>query len=331
MKSFIDNLKGDRRELVHKKALPKWARPMLARLTHDRFSDANWIYERKLDGERCLVFGRGNRVDLLSRNRKNLNRSYPELAKAFRDQDISRFIVDGEIVAFEGNLTSFSRLQQRMQTSRKSKTASNVGVYFYMFDLLYLDKYDLTRLDLRSRKKLLKDAFNFGNKLRFTAHRNRNGVKYAREACRKGWEGLIAKDAESRYVHGRSSKWLKFKCVNQQEFVIGGFTEPEGERIGFGALLIGYYESGKLIFAGKVGTGYDDDMLRSLGARLEKLERKKSAFANNDIDTQGVHWVTPKLVGEVGFTEWTEGGKLRHPRFLGLRRDKKAKDVKREN
>jgi ATP-dependent DNA ligase len=166
--------------------------------------------------------------------------------------------------------------------------------------------------------------------LRWTPHRNDDGLQYFRTACRKGWEGLIAKHAGSEYVHGRSKKWLKFKCVMQQEFVIGGFTEPHGERIGLGALLLGFYRDGGLVYAGKVGTGFDDETLEDLRHRLDQIERETSPYDQGDPASDGVHFVSPNLVCEVRFTEWTDGDKLRHPRYKGLRRDKEPEDVHKE-
>jgi bifunctional non-homologous end joining protein LigD len=166
--------------------------------------------------------------------------------------------------------------------------------------------------------------------MRFTPHRNADGERYFDEACRKGWEGLIAKRADSAYAHRRSTDWLKFKCVKRQELVIGGYTDPKGKRTGFGALLVGYYEQGRLRYAGRIGTGYDDATLERLAARLAGLERRSRPFADEDIPERGVHWVTPKLVAEAAFTEWTEDGRLRHPRFLGLRADKAPEEVGRE-
>ena len=163
--------------------------------------------------------------------------------------------------------------------------------------------------------------------LRLTAHRNREGEKYFREACRRRWEGVIAKRAASRYVSRRTRDWLKFKCVNEQEFVIGGYTDPQGTRIGFGALLVGYYEHGRLMYAGKVGTGYDRSMLLDLSRQLRALERPSPPFASDELPRRNVHWVQPELVAQIGFTEVTRGGKLRHPRFVGLRRDKDPREV----
>ena len=330
MSNSILSLTKDEKSRAQEKKMPAWTQPMLARLTHDHFSDENWIYERKLDGERVLAFSRNNNVVLMSRNKRKLNDIYPELVEALKDQDVSQFIADGEVVAFDGDVTSFARLQNRMHAESKKSSRGNVAVYYYLFDLIYVDGFDISDLQLRDRKRILKQSFDFNNRIRYTVHRNKDGEKYHAEACEKGWEGVIAKDARSKYVHSRSSKWLKFKCVNRQEFVIGGFTEPEGERIGFGALLIGYYENGDLRYAGKVGTGYDDELLQDLGGRLKKMERESCPFDEGDIDTKKVHWIRTELVGEVGFTEWTSDGKLRHPRFIGLRHDKKAEEVSRE-
>jgi DNA ligase D-like protein (predicted ligase) len=317
-------------EKLREQAQPKWTAPMLATLTHDPFSDRNWIYERKLDGVRCLAFCKGKKVRLLSRNRKEQNDTYPEIADAVVAQRQRDFVVDGEIVAFEGKVTSFSRLQGRMQLRRAEKARrSSIAVYYYLFDLLHLDGRDTTRLDLRDRKRLLRKAFNFADPIRFTAHRNERGEEFLEEACRKGWEGLIAKRADAPYEHKRSKNWLKLKCVNRQEVVICGYTEPRGERTGFGALIIGYYEGDELRYAGKVGTGYDEETLAKLRHRLSSIERKTSPFAAGPRPSDA-HWVTPKLVAEVGFTEWTEQGRLRHPRFIGLRHDKKAERVVRE-
>jgi bifunctional non-homologous end joining protein LigD len=328
---MIEKLSPQAQEKIKKKAQPDWVEPMLARLTHDHFSDDKWIYERKLDGERCLAFLCNGDVDLLSRGRQNLNHVYPEIVEAFRNRDTPNLIADGEVVAFEGHVTSFARLQGRMHVADESEARnSRIAVYFYLFDLIYVEDHDLAGLDLRQRKVLLRQALRFRDPLRFLNHRNADGEAYLREACRKGWEGIIAKRADSRYAHGRSSKWLKFKCTHRQEFVIAGFTEPHGRRIGFGAILIGYYEGDRLLFAGKVGTGFDHETLDRLRGRFDRLQRQSCPFAGNCPPEKEVHWLSPKLVAEVGFTEWTADGKLRHPRFIGLRRDKDPHEVVRE-
>lgn len=303
---------------------------MLATLTDEPFSDPDWIYERKLDGVRCLVFRGGDQIRLVSRNRNTMNSAWPELVDSLEPDPCRDFIADGEIVAFEGNRTSFSRLQNRIGIESAEKARrTGVAVYLYLFDLLYVEGHDTTKLPQRDRKTLLKRALSFHGRIRFTPHRNESGKAYLEEACARGWEGLIAKDARAAYEHKRSRKWLKLKCVNRQELVIGGYTDPQGARSHLGALLVGYYEDGELRYAGKVGTGFDEKTLARLGERLEELEQKDSPFRER-IHESGAHFVRPELVGEFGFTEWTRDGKLRHPRFLGLRTDKPAKDVHRE-
>lgn len=326
----FDILDGEQREALRAESQPNWTSPMLATLTHDTFSDPAWLYERKFDGVRCLVFRRDGKLRLMSRNKKRMNDTYPELVEDLGKESCDDFIADGEIVAFEGNRTSFSRLQQRIGIEDPEQArASGVAVYLYLFDVLHLDGRNTTRLPLRERKRLLKRAFSFQGHVRLTQYRVGRGEEYLKQACAKGWEGLIAKRADSHYEHQRSKAWLKLKCVSRQEFVIGGYTDPKGSRVGFGALLVGYYDGGDLRYAGKVGTGYDEELLRELGDRLEGIERSTCPFDDTPRE-KGVHWVTPKLVGEVGFTEWTRDGKLRHPRFLGLRPDKSAKQVVRE-
>ncbi|MGA7271575.1 MAG: non-homologous end-joining DNA ligase [Acidimicrobiia bacterium] len=328
--SLLEALSPDQRDAVREAEVPEQLEPMLATLTDEAFSHPAWIYERKLDGERCLAWVTGGEALLRSRSGRDNTSSYPEVAEALTERARADLVVDGEIVAFEGRITSFQRLQPRMQISDPGQARrSGVAVYYYVFDLVHLDDFDLSDLELRSRKKLLKRAIDFGDPLRFTPHRNQEGEDYFEEACRKGWEGLIAKDAHSGYVTGRSRKWLKFKCVHRQELVIGGYTDPKGARQGLGALLVGYYRKGDLVYAGKVGTGFDQETLERLGHELGSLERSTSPFTRTP-DGDGVHFVTPRLVGEFGFTEWTRGGKLRHPRFLGLRRDKDPKEVVRE-
>ncbi|MDX1680219.1 MAG: non-homologous end-joining DNA ligase [Akkermansiaceae bacterium] len=305
---------------------------MLAKLCHDPFFEKGWIYERKFDGERCLILVRDGEVTLRSRNGESLNDSYPELHEAFRDQDLSDMVIDGEIVAFKGKVTSFSRLQDRIGIQDPEEARkSSVAVYCYVFDLFHHGKQDLSEVPLLKRKQVLRDTLEFNHRIRYSSHRVRNGEDYYQQAHDKGWEGIMAKEADSTYVHGRSSKWLKFKCGRGQEFVIGGFTDPEGDREGFGALLIGVYDGDEFVYAGKVGTGYDDELLRSLRERMDRLERMTSPFDRGDAPDDGVHFVRPELVCEIGFTEWTDDGRLRHPRFKGLRRDKNPEDVTRES
>ncbi len=307
-----------------------WREPMLATLTDQRFSDPNWIFERKLDGVRAIAARDGGSASLWSRNHKSLDRGYPELIAALEKFGESRFVADGEIVAFDGDQTSFARLQARIHLTDPDRIRrTGVEVYFYLFDLLVVGDYDLTRLPLRVRKRILRRAFGFEDPLRFSTHRNTDGEESYKQACAKGWEGLIAKSAGSRYHAGRSTDWLKFKCVRDQEFVIGGFTEPAGSREGFGALLVGYYDGDSLRYAGKVGTGYDDETLRTLRRRMDGIAQESTPFDSTPAE-RDVHWVRSDLVAQIGFTEWTRAGKLRHPRFQGLRSDKAATEVVRE-
>ncbi len=307
-----------------------WVEPMLATLTDDRFSDAGWVFERKLDGVRALVTVEDGEAHLWSRNHRTMDASYPELIDALRRQPPSRWVADGEIVAFDGSQTSFAALQRRIHVTKPSDVArSGVTVSLYLFDLLVLDDVDLRDLPLRSRKRLLTETLSFEDPLRLSRHRNTDGLGYYAEACASGWEGLIAKRADAPYRSGRSRDWLKLKCVHGQELVVGGFTEPRGARSGFGALLVGYHDDGGLRYAGKVGTGYDVATLRSLRARLDGLVRSDSPF-DDLVRERGVTWVEPALVAQVGFSEWTRDGRLRHPRFEGLREDKDPADVVRE-
>lgn len=311
---------------------------MLAVLAEEPFSDPSWVFERKLDGERALTVFDGDRLRLVSRNGKDLEGSYPEIAEALLTAPTVAtdgkpdFILDGEIVAFSGSVTSFSRLQERVRIHDPEEARrSSVAVYYYVFDLLHLDGHGLAALPLRTRKNLLERAFSFSDPIRLNAHRYTEGEAMHRDACSKGWEGIMAKRADSPYRHRRSSDWVKFKCVNRQELVIGGFTEPGGSRTGFGALLVGYYDGDELRYAGKVGTGFDDDTLERISRMLSSRECESPPFSpRGALPRQNVHWVCPDLVGRFGFTEWTDAGKLRHPRFLGLRRDKDPGDVTRE-
>ena len=311
---------------------PGWLEPELATLTADRFSDPAWIFERKFDGERCLAFRDSEQLRLVTRNRQQVTGTYPEITEALRAQDAADFIVDGEVVAFDGDQTSFSRLQRRLGVRDPGPALlAEVPVYIYLFDVLWADGRDVRPRPLLERKALLRDLLSFRDPLRFTEHRDGDGEAYYTEACRLGWEGLIAKRADAPYRPGRTRDWLKFKCLNGQEFVIGGYTDPQRSRIGFGALLLGYYDTGgRLVYAGNVGTGFDNQTLRSLHDRLAAVERPSSAFDAGTLPRSGVHWVEPKLVAQVGFSEWTTAGELRHPRFQGLRNDKDPGEVVRE-
>jgi bifunctional non-homologous end joining protein LigD len=332
MNPLLEKLDADDRKLLRRAAMPAFTQPMLATLTKVVFSDQAWVYEPKLDGQRSLLWRRGSTVRLLTRNEKDRTSHYPDLTAAILGDETPPLIADGEIVAFNGDVTSFSRLQGRMQNARPSPAqVVAVPVYFYLFDLIWFDGYDLSALPLVARKAVLRDALAFDDPIRFSEHLEQEGETAFRAACEKGWEGLVAKRGASPYTHARSKDWLKFKCSNEQEFVVIGWTDPRGARSGLGALLVGYYEDGGLRFGGKVGTGFDERELTKLSARLRRLERSTSPLGNTKgIAIKGVHWARPELVAQVGFAEWTPDGKLRHPRYLGLRDDKSPDSVVRE-
>ncbi len=294
---------------------------MKAVLTDERFSDPGWIFERKLDGIRCIAEKDGDGVRLRSRNDLDLNRRFPEVARALEADPVGDVLLDGEVVAFDGAQTSFARLQQR--------GTRPVAVFYYVFDLLRIEGEDVTGEPLRARKARLRRALAFVDPIRMSAHRNEDGEAFFAEACRKGWEGLIAKRADAPYTHGRSRDWLKFKCSAEQELVIGGYTAPRGSRTDLGALLLGYHDADGLRYAGKVGTGFTRATLAELASLLAPLRRDASPFAD-DVRERTATWVEPRLVAQVGFGEWTRDGRLRHPRYLGLRDDKDAADVVRE-
>jgi bifunctional non-homologous end joining protein LigD len=298
--------------------------PMKAVLADKPFSDPTWIFERKLDGIRCLAIRDASGVKLMSRTGRRMNAEYPRLVEALEREPSDDFVADGEIVAFQNGITSFSRLQQRAR--------ERVPVFLYLFDLPRHQGEDLRELPLRQRKARLRRGLRFEGPVRFTPHRNgEHGEELYREACQKGLEGVIAKRADSPYRSGRSRDWLKLKCHAEQELVIGGYTAPKGSRTEFGALLVGYYDDqGRLRYAGKVGTGFDHYTLRELGARLRELGHDESTFAPFKPIPPGTHWVRPELVAQIGFAEWTRDGRLRHPRYLGLRDDKPAREVVRE-
>jgi bifunctional non-homologous end joining protein LigD len=302
--------------------------PMKAVLSNQPFDDPNWIFERKLDGIRCGVVRRAGKVRLISRGGQELNDTYPELEEqlAVDGPDLE---ADGEIVAFDRGQTSFSRLQGRLGIhDRERARASGIAVFYYLFDILELDGEDLRPRPLLERKRALRRAVDFGGHVRFSTHRNGKGIESYREACRRGWEGVIAKRMDSPYVATRSRDWLKLKCSRGQELVIGGWTEPKGSRQRLGAILVGHYDDRGLRYAGKVGTGFDDATLQRLGDELERRERPTSPFVDGKLPR--ARWAEPELVAQIAFTEWTRDGRLRHPRYEGLRDDKPARQVVRE-
>jgi bifunctional non-homologous end joining protein LigD len=281
--------------------MPDWLEPMAATLTQERFSGGDWLFERKFDGIRLLAYKRADEVRLYSRNR--LPQNLPPLAAAVARLPVDEIILDGEV------------------------TWNGQGGYD-VFDILWLNGHNVTSLPLEDRRALLQE-------LPFRAPMRRvellDDPEPWERARREGWEGVIAKRRGSPYEHRRSKHWLKMKCELSQELVVGGFTDPQGVRVGLGALLVGYYEGDDLVFAGKVGTGFDSKLLLELRARLDTLEMPKAPFTKAvGLPRLRAHWVRPDIVVQVGFIEWTGNDKLRHPRLLGVRFDKTAREVTRE-
>jgi bifunctional non-homologous end joining protein LigD len=280
---------------------------MAATLTDQRFTGPEWTFERKLDGIRMIAFKQGRVVRLLSRNRLVLTPQYPEVAGALAALPIANAIFDGEATWAWG----------------RQGTAD-----YHVFDVLWLNGKPTTGRTLADRRALL-DAIPFAGPVA-RVKPLKGGAPWER-ACKQGWEGVIAKRLDSVYEHRRSRSWLKMKCEASQEFVVGGFTDPQRSRVGLGALLVGYFEGRDFVFAGKVGTGFTDALLHDLRDRFDRLEVPKPPFTRSiGLPKVRAHWVRPEVVVQVAFTEWTVHGKLRHPRLLGLRIDKAARDVERE-
>ena len=281
--------------------MPDWLEPMAATLTQDRFSGSEWLFERKFDGIRLLAYKRGADVRLFSRNR--LPQDLPALAKAIAQLPVKDAILDGEV-----------------DWDRRSG--------YHVFDLLWLNGRSVTSLPLEDRRALLREL-PFEPPLRRVELLE--DERPWERASREGWEGVIAKRRGSPYEHRRSKHWLKMKCEASQELVVGGFTDPRGARVGLGALLVGYYEGSDFIFAGKIGTGFDTNLLLELRARLDAVEVPTSPFTKSKgLPRLRAHWVHPEIVVQAAFIEWTVHGKLRHPRLLGVRFDKNPRDVIRE-
>jgi bifunctional non-homologous end joining protein LigD len=296
--------------------MPEWVVPMAATLTQERFTGPDWIFERKYDGIRLLAFKRGKTVELYSRNR--LPQHNPPLAGAIAALPAKELILDGE--------AAWHFPSTRVEWGARSGQAV---VQYRIFDVLWIDGRDVTKLPLEERRALL-------SKLPLKAPLGRVPLltedKPWERACAEGWEGVIAKRRGSVYEHRRSPAWLKMKCEASQELVVGGFTDPQGARVGLGALLVGYYEGDDFVFAGKIGTGFDTKLLLELRAKLDRLEVPASPFTRaKGLPRLRAHWVKPEIVVQVGFIEWTVHGKLRHPRLLGVRFDKSAREVVRED
>ena len=307
---------------------------MLASLADRPFSDPAWLFEIKYDGVRVLAARDGARVALYGRAGQDFTPRYPEVVTALRALPLERFVLDGEVVAFdEAGRPSFQRLQNRMHLTRPAdveRARAIVPVSAVFFDALALDGRDLRRLRLLERKASLALTVPARGVIRYGDHVREQGEAFYEAASEQRVEGILAKRADSRYTGGRTRDWLKIKCHLRQEFVIGGWTDPQGARGWFGALHLGVYDGNRLVYVAKVGTGFDETMLRLLWDRLQPLARPRSPFDVGTPTGRGHHWVEPRLVAEVRFTEWTEEGGIRHPAFLGLRDDKRPEDCHRE-
>jgi bifunctional non-homologous end joining protein LigD len=314
--------------------LPAFVKPQLATLVDAVPPGNEWLHEIKLDGYRTLCRIDHGRVTLLTRRAQDWTERFKSIAAAAKRLPVGEAFLDGEVVALdEEGKSSFQRLQNFMKGSGASP------LVYFAFDLLHIDGCDLKGAALETRKEMLQKLLESSGEpdgkdsLRYSPHWIGQGEALYRECCRRGLEGIISKRRDQPYRSDRGRDWLKVKCVQRQEFIIGGFTEPAGTRVGLGALLLGVHdERGQLRYVGRVGTGFSERSLRELRARLNELARKTSPFINppKGREASGVHWVEPELVGEVAFSEWTEDNLLRHPSFQGLREDKAPAEIFRE-
>jgi bifunctional non-homologous end joining protein LigD len=315
-----------------KKTMPTKIMPELATLVKSPPTDKDWIYEIKFDGYRLLSFIQKGKVKLITRNGINLTDKFTQLVNALEQLPVKSAIIDGELVALDKKgITKFQLLQNALEVGATAKLG------YYIFDLLYYDGYDLSNVILKERKEQLKHiskSLNPKGMIVFCEGLIGEPKSLLKKACRIGLEGLIGKRIASLYQNKRTKDWVKFKCIQRQEFVIAGFTNPEGKREYFGALLLGYYDNkGRLQYAGRVGTGFNQQLLKDIYQKMKPYIQSKSAFAKtkNIPDIKNTHWLKPHLIGEVDFKEWTNDNIVRQPSFEGLRLDKKPKEVIKEN
>ncbi|HSH87206.1 MAG TPA: DNA ligase D [Methylophilus sp.] len=309
-------------------SIPEKCSPQLATLASKVPDGEQWLVELKYDGYRALTRIKDGKARMLTRNGHDWSAKWPALAEALSALPVDTAWLDGEVVAIgpDGNV-SFQLLQNAMRLDKEAK------LIYFVFDLMYLDGHDLTKLPLINRKDLLRTLLakqGADSLIHFSDHITGQAVEVFKQACLHGQEGIVVKDAQGTYVQNRSADWLKVKCGLRQEFVIAGYTDPAGSRERFGALLLGLYdEAGKLRYAGRVGTGFNADSLNMIAGHLPKLKMATPAFANPPTgrEAQGVHWLKPSLVAEVKFAQWTSEGLTRHASFIGLRSDKPAKEI----
>jgi bifunctional non-homologous end joining protein LigD len=307
---------------------------MLAILGDRPFSGREWLFEIKYDGVRVLAERAGDALELFGRNGQRVTPRYPEVASALRALPVDRFVLDGELVAFDGaGRPSFQRLQGRMHLDRPTdieRLRGMVPVAAVFFDCLALDGRDLRRLPLVERKDLLARLVPPRGTVFYGDHVASRGEAFFAAAEEHGLEGIVAKRRASPYRAGRTRDWVKLKCHRRQEFVIGGYTDPQGSRTRFGALHVGLYAGGRLVYVSKVGTGFDGATLEDVWGRLQPLRRATSPFAEGAPAGRAHHWVEPRLVCEVRFAGWTDEGGMWHPIFLGLREDRRPEECRRE-
>ncbi len=315
---------------ARKATLPNFIAPQLATLVKEPPPGDEWLHELKFDGYRMLCWIDRGKVRFWSRNGKDWTAKFPGIAEAMKSLPVTSAIIDGEIVVVDAQgRSSFQKLQRALGKS------VNASLVYEVFDLIYLDGFNLTKTPLRQRKLLLKNLCNSlpgRGPLRYSEHLEGNGDAFFRHACEYGIEGIVSKLADSPYDSARNRNWLKVKCNKQQEFVIAGYTPSAKGLPGFGSLILGVYEKSKLVYAGRVGTGFTFQQRSELQKQLDKFSRETSPFAitPKDPGLRKAHWTEPKLIAEVAFTEWTSDGSIRHPSFQGLREDKSPQEVVRE-
>jgi bifunctional non-homologous end joining protein LigD len=308
---------------------------MLATLVDEPFDDDEWLFEIKWDGYRAICTVREDgKISLVSRNGLDFLGQFPELEELQSAWTTLPIVVDGEIVSLdERGRSSFQRLQgsfNRNRPSARSADAEKYPLTYAVFDILYADGKDLRKTPLEERKAILERAIGDPNLVLYSKHVIGDGCAFFEQAQRQQLEGIIGKRRDSTYHERRTRDWVKIKAQLMQECVVGGFTEPRGSRKGFGALLLGLYDKGKLYYVGHVGTGFNTKLLATMSAQFKKIERKTSPFVNGVASNSKAHWVDPRLVAQVRFTEWTRDGVMRQPAFLGLRTDKNPKECVRE-
>jgi bifunctional non-homologous end joining protein LigD len=318
---------------ARKAPIPEFLAPQLATLVKEPPPGEEWLHELKFDGYRMLGHLNRGQVRFWSRNAKDWTEKFSNLAKSLKIFPATNAILDGEIVVEDkAGRSSFQQLQQSMGK------ASTTAFVYYIFDVIYLDGYNLTKTSLRERKALLEELLTSAKlkgargQLRYSDHVEGNGPQFFKQACQHGIEGVVSKLADSPYESTRNRNWVKTKCIKRQEFVIAGYTPSKKGFPGFGSLILGVYYKGKLIYSGRVGTGFSIKQRLEIQKKLDRISQSAMPFAvkPKDPGLRDAHWAKPLLVAEVEFTEWTADGSIRHPSFQGLREDKKPTEIVRE-